>query len=113
MISASHNPFADNGIKFFAAGGRKLARRGRGSARGELDALLQGRTTGPSPAGDGVGDACERATERRRRYVDARSCDSIEGRRLDGLRVVIDCANGAASTVAPARARRARRRRSW
>jgi phosphoglucosamine mutase len=95
MISASHNAFHDNGIKFFAAGGRKLSDEVEGELEATLDRLhgIEPATTptvlAPVP---GSGDV-----ERYELAVAA----SIEHRALDGLRVVIDCANGAASTVAP------------
>ena len=94
MLSASHNPMPDNGIKFFARGGHKLARRGRGPHRGR-----DGRAVGPPhrrrrrPHRD---DAGRRTT----RYI-AHLLGSCRNR-LDGLRVVIDGAHGAASEVAPA-----------
>ncbi len=114
MISASHNAFGDNGIKFFAPGGLKLtdaveadleARArpapGRAAAPGAGPADLDAGARRRSPGG--------RTRSRRTWTATPRRCvDSLEGRRLDGLRVVIDCANGAASEVAPAVAARAR-----
>jgi phosphoglucosamine mutase len=99
MISASHNPFPDNGIKFFAPGGRKLpdAAEARGGA------VLDGLRAAPAPGGPtgravgtilkGVGHAAA--------YVDHLT-GCLGGRRLDGLHVVIDCGHGAAGEVAPA-----------
>ncbi|MFN8039455.1 MAG: phosphoglucosamine mutase [Acidimicrobiales bacterium] len=102
MISASHNPFGDNGIKLFAPGGLKLPDATEAQLAAELEGLLAG--------GDDLGDAGDDATAevadaqvdhgRVERYEQV-VVDSIEGRRLDGLDVVIDCANGAASVVAP------------
>jgi phosphoglucosamine mutase len=94
MISASHNPYSDNGIKLFAAGGLKLSDALQDDVQHALDAAA------PSPhradgAGHGVVDDGSRI-ERYRAAVVA----SLEGRDLAGLHVVIDCANGAASTVA-------------
>jgi phosphoglucosamine mutase len=99
MISASHNAFADNGIKFFAAGGRKLPDDVEERLEAELDRPVTRVPTGAdvgrvSFAGDAVA-----------RYCDA-LVGSLEGRRLDGLHVVVDCAHGAASDVAPAVLRR-------
>jgi phosphoglucosamine mutase len=99
MISASHNAFADNGIKFFAAGGRKLPDDVEERLEAELDRPVTRVPTGAdvgrvSLAGDAVA-----------RYCDA-LVGSLEGRRLDGLHVVVDCAHGAASDVAPAVLRR-------
>jgi len=98
VISASHNPYADNGIKFFAAGGRKLEDAVEDRLEGELDRILAEKPTPTftgriSPAGE-----------------DGRYPDSLvavlEGRTLDGLHVVVDCANGAGFQVAPAVLRR-------
>ncbi|MDQ1375553.1 MAG: phosphoglucosamine mutase, partial [Actinomycetota bacterium] len=90
MISASHNPYEDNGVKFFAAGGRKLS----DAVEEELEALL-----GAAPTGASVG-ALSAEPEATAVY-EQRLLDSLGGRRLDGMHVVLDCANGAASAVAP------------
>jgi phosphoglucosamine mutase len=97
VISASHNPFSDNGIKLFGAGGRKLA----DELESEIEAVLQATlgTTPTGPEGERVGVIAERA-DAVGAYSD-RLVEALDGRRLDGLRVVLDCANGAASTVAP------------
>jgi phosphoglucosamine mutase len=99
MISASHNPFPDNGIKFFAPGGRKLSDQVEARLEAELDRLLArvGASQG-GPTGSGVGRMV--VHDGRAGYVRA-LVDTLEGRRLDGLAVVVDCANGAASSVAP------------
>jgi phosphoglucosamine mutase len=105
MISASHNPFPDNGIKLFARGGRKLPDEVEDHLEAELTAVLA-RTVSVEPkvAADvgpiGVDGTAEE------RYVD-RLVAALEGRSLDGLRVVLDCANGAASEVAAAAFHRA------
>jgi phosphoglucosamine mutase len=95
MISASHNPAADNGIKLFTPGGRKLADDVEERLEAELDRILHEGPVGSTT----VGPIADRADER------DRWCESLvetlEGRRLDGLRVAIDCAHGAASPVAP------------
>jgi phosphoglucosamine mutase len=95
VISASHNPYHDNGIKFFAAGGLKLADAIEEHLEAELAALAGGPSLVTGPPGAvafdrGDTDAYEQAVRA-----------SIGGRRLDGLSVVIDGANGAASTLAP------------
>lgn len=95
MISASHNPARDNGIKLFAAGGRKLADEVEERLEAELDALLHAA----APAGGSPGPAPADRSADVARWCDAVTA-SLEGRRLDGLRLVIDCANGAASAVA-------------
>jgi len=98
MISASHNPMPDNGIKFFAKGGGKLD--------DALEAAIEARLGEPweRPTGNGVG-----------RVVDDQSAyeqyiyhllGSLNTS-LHGLKVVVDCANGASSEVAPAVYRRA------
>ncbi|MDQ3945686.1 MAG: phosphoglucosamine mutase [Actinomycetota bacterium] len=97
VISASHNPFFDNGIKFFARGGRKLTDDVEARIEAGLDKLLAGSPP-PGPAGTRVGtvrEATDPATGYRH-HLEA----ALEGRRLDGLRVVVDCGHGAASPVA-------------
>jgi len=101
MISASHNPFPDNGIKFFAPGGRKLSDEVEDRLEAELDRLLAG-TAGTDgrrvPVGAGVGRVCYQ--DGRPGYV-AALASTLHGRRLEGLSVVADCAHGAACSVAP------------
>jgi phosphoglucosamine mutase len=91
MISASHNPYRDNGIKLFAAGGRKLP--------DEVERAIEAAMHEAPAPGDSIG------LVRRRIRADEpyarRLIDSLDGRMLDGLSVVVDCANGAASHVAP------------
>jgi phosphoglucosamine mutase len=99
MLSASHNPFPDNGIKFFAAGGRKLTDDAEQALEAELDRVLDEGPRGDIPIGRDVG-AITPGIGSRERY-EADLIASLEGRRLDGLRVVIDCAHGAAFAVAP------------
>ncbi|MEZ5117312.1 MAG: phosphoglucosamine mutase [Candidatus Nanopelagicales bacterium] len=98
MLSASHNPMPDNGIKFFARGGHKLA--------DELEDAIEARLREPwdRPLGAAVGRVSHRP-EGRADYVD--HLLSTLPHRLDGLRIVVDCANGAASEVAPEALRRA------
>ena len=105
MISASHNPYPDNGIKIFSAGGRKLPDEAEARLEDELRRLLNGvngygrrDTEATRPSGAEVGTIT--AAPPHQGYAAAVAA-SIEGRRLDGLRVVVDCANGAASGVAP------------
>jgi phosphoglucosamine mutase len=98
MISASHNPFADNGVKLFAPGGRKLDDDAQRRVEAELDVLLDG-TAHPGPTGVAVGAvrSCPEAVEAYATSV----CVAIEGRRLDGLHVVVDAANGSNSEIGP------------
>ncbi|PPK97572.1 phosphoglucosamine mutase [Kineococcus xinjiangensis] len=97
MLSASHNPMPDNGIKFFARGGTKLP----DSVEDQIEARL---AAGPAqrPTGAGVGRV------RRGAEVERAASDTYVEHvlaalpaRLDGLHVVVDCAHGAASDVAP------------
>ena len=102
MVSASHNPFPDNGIKLFSAGGRKLPDEAEARLESELR-WLSAAGNGhdplrPRPVGVDVGAV---TTGPPHQGYAAAVTASIEGRRLDGLRVVLDCANGAASAVAP------------
>ena len=94
MLSASHNPMPDNGIKFFAAGGTKLD----DTVEKEIEhALLHLEDDGPT--GTGVGRVIEEAPDGLDRYLFhlAKAVPS----KIDGIRVVVDCANGAASEAAP------------
>ncbi|TVV74900.1 phosphoglucosamine mutase [Sphingomonas solaris] len=95
MISASHNPFSDNGIKLFGPDGYKLSDADETAIEGLIEA-------GPSlvPA-EGIGRA-RRVEDARGRYIHAVKSSFPEHLTLDGLRVVIDCAHGAAYQVAPA-----------
>ncbi len=99
MISASHNPMPDNGIKFFARGGVKLA----DSVEDAIAARM--REPWQRPTGAGVGRVRRFDEDGARAYVD-HLIGSVP-QRLDGLRVVVDCAHGAASWVAPDALRRA------
>ncbi|MEV6608274.1 phosphoglucosamine mutase [Kutzneria sp. NPDC051319] len=98
MISASHNPMPDNGIKFFAKGGLKLS----DELENEIEARLD-RTEG-RPTGAGVGRVSD-VPEAASRYIDHLLLSTPHD--LHGLRIVVDCANGAASTTAPQAYRRA------
>ena len=98
MLSASHNPMPDNGIKFFNRGGFKLD--------DEIEDTIEARLSEPwdRPIGDQVG----------RVRVDHGAIDAYEQHLLDtlsndltGLKIVVDCANGAASVIAPEVLRRA------
>ena len=92
MVSASHNPWYDNGIKFFAPGGVKLGDHVQDRIQARFDELLVGADT-PT-----VGTGEDRHRDAVERHV-AAVVASIDGRTLDGLRIVADAANGAASTV--------------
>jgi len=94
MISASHNPFADNGIKLFGPDGYKLSDAGEAS----IEKLLESPPKLAKPAM--VGRA-QRIDDARGRYVHFAKETFPDHLRLDGLKVVVDCANGAAYNVAP------------
>lgn len=94
MISASHNPYHDNGIKFFGPDGFKLS----DEAEVELERLLEADPV--LAEADKIGRA-SRIEGDRARYVEFAKMTFPRKRRLDGLRVVIDCANGAAYKTAP------------
>lgn len=93
VISASHNPFADNGIKLFAPGGRKLDDGLEAAVEHAVVAGTHTRSTG-----DQIGSTLVLGD-----HLDAWAAalvGTLEGRRLDGLRLVVDAANGAASPIA-------------
>ncbi|WP_050931403.1 phosphoglucosamine mutase [Aestuariivita boseongensis] len=94
MISASHNPAEDNGIKFFGPDGFKLS----DEAELEIEALIEAGVD-PAPARE-IGRA-KRIDDARFRYGERLKASLPRGIRLDGLKVVIDCANGAAYRAAP------------
>ncbi len=94
MISASHNPYFDNGIKLFGPDGYKLS----DADEHAIEALIEGTAVLAAP--DKIGRA-RRVEDARGRYIHfAKSCFPEE-LRLDGLKIVIDCAHGAAYNVAP------------
>ena len=94
MISASHNPAQDNGIKFFGPDGFKLS----DADEAEIEALIE---TGVEPAQAGNIGRAKRIDDGRFRYQERVKSTFPAGMRLDGLRVVLDCANGAAYKAAP------------
>lgn len=95
MISASHNPAYDNGIKFFGPDGFKLS----DEAEVEIERLLNEGVTLAAP--ENIGRA-KRIDDALGRYVEYAKTTFPNKLRLDGLRVVLDCANGAAYKAAPA-----------
>ena len=99
VLSASHNPFPDNGIKFFGRGGRKLSDEAEDRLETELDALLAGTAVATRVEGAAVGTT--RADEEALGAYESWMLTTLEGRRLDGVRVGIDCGNGAATATAP------------
>jgi phosphoglucosamine mutase len=97
VVSASHNAFSDNGIKLFAAGGYKLDDETEAAIERELQSLLDGDRPRSGTASVGALWPADWVVPAYLEHL----ARSLEGRRLDGLRVVLDCANGAASAVAP------------
>ena len=92
MVSASHNPWHDNGVKFFAPGGRKLT----DAQQGAIEDLLDGtEICDPSPAAGPPASRPDLIAVWADHVV-----ASLDGRSLDGLHVLLDCANGASSAVA-------------
>jgi phosphoglucosamine mutase len=93
MISASHNPMPDNGIKIFGPGGHKLD----DATEDRIEELIA-RGPGERPVGAGIGRVVD-AEDALDRYL--RHVGKAVTTRLDGLTLVVDCANGAASAAAP------------
>jgi phosphoglucosamine mutase len=95
VISASHNPFADNGIKLFGRDGYKLS----DDIEAKIEAALEkGPSKRAAPAELG---RAKRLDDAGGRYIEFVKQSFPKGLRLDGLRVVVDCAHGAAYKVAP------------
>jgi phosphoglucosamine mutase len=97
MISASHNPFQDNGIKFFGPDGFKIA--------DEVEDEIERLVTTPAvddirPTAESVGTA-RRIDDAVGRYVEFVKASFPKGMKLDGLKIVCDCANGATYKVGP------------
>ena len=108
VISASHNPMPDNGIKFFARGGFKLP----DAKEEEIEAVLG--QDWERPTGAGVGRISHDTTTATNLYIDHLVStiapigpDKTQSKPLKGLKIVADCANGATSVVAPEALRRA------
>ena len=100
MISASHNSFEDNGIKLFAAGGTKLSDETQQRLEAEIESIMSSGSPSTAPVGAAVGEVTA-VDDGDGAYVD-HLVGGLDGGRLDGLSVVLDCANGAASAIAGA-----------
>jgi phosphoglucosamine mutase len=96
MISASHNSFADNGIKLFGPDGYKLSDSMETQIEAHMDEGLQEGLAGPRELG-----RVARMDEAQARYIEIVKATLPRSLSLTGLRVVVDCANGAAYKVAP------------
>ncbi len=96
MISASHNPFGDNGIKLFGPDGFKLSDQTEAAIEDLMDADLSARLVTPEEIG-----RASRLNDAAGRYIEQVKASFPRGCRLDGMKIVIDCAHGAAYRVAP------------
>jgi phosphoglucosamine mutase len=96
MISASHNPFEDNGIKLFGPDGFKLD----DDTEIEIEELMSSDMRSRMAASASLGRAA-RLEDAAGRYIEAAKASFPRGLRLDGLKIVVDCAHGAAYRVAP------------
>ncbi len=96
MISASHNPFHDNGIKLFGPDGYKLS----DEQELRIEALIDGDSEKLLSVADQLGRA-KRIEDAQARYIEFAKRTFPKTLKLDGLRIVVDCANGAAYRVAP------------
>ena len=96
MISASHNPYEDNGIKLFGPDGYKLS----DSTEAEIEAMMDSDLSARLAPSGKLGRA-SRITDAAGRYIESAKSTFPRGQTLDGLKIVIDCANGAAYRVAP------------
>ncbi len=97
MISASHNPYHDNGIKLFGPDGYKLS----DETESEIELMVEGGVSSALASADKLGRA-KRLDDAEGRYIEFAKRTLPRGMRLDGLKIVIDCAHGAAYKVAPA-----------
>ncbi len=97
VITASHNPYADNGIKFFRADGYKLDDK----IEGEIEHLVfSGEIENIRPTADEIGKAV-RIDDALGRYIEFAKASFPRGMTLEGIRVVVDCAHGAAYKSTP------------
>lgn len=97
MISASHNPFYDNGIKLFGPDGYKLSDETEEQIESMIEAEMQTALADSADLG-----RAKRLDDAEGRYIEFVKNTFPRGLRLDGLKIVVDCANGAAYKVAPA-----------
>ena len=100
MISASHNPYHDNGIKLFAPGGRKLSDDTQAAVQVALDGCLADSVALPDTPDDPLHSADPLDHVTAVSEYEALLLASIRPNALEGMRVVLDCANGAASELA-------------
>lgn len=96
MISASHNAYQDNGLKFFGADGMKFSDAREHSIENTIQTINDACLVSPEKLG-----SVRRLDDAQGRYIEYVKNTFPKGKRLDGLRVVVDCANGAAYKIAP------------
>ncbi|HYC03850.1 MAG TPA: phosphoglucosamine mutase [Azospirillaceae bacterium] len=96
MISASHNPFQDNGIKLFGPDGYKLSDEVEAAIEARLEEPFDADLAAPRDLG-----RAQRLEDASGRYIEHVKSSFPRGIRLEGLRIVVDCAHGAAYKVAP------------
>ena len=96
MISASHNPYHDNGIKIFTRDGRKLS----DELEKEIEALIDGDVTQFLAKSKNLGRV-KRLDDASNRYIEFVKNSFPKDKSLTGLKIVVDCANGAAYNIAP------------
>ena len=96
MLSASHNPYQDNGIKLFGPDGFKLS----DEVEHEIETRIDGLDASDRAPADRLGKV-RRLEDAQGRYIEIAKNTFPKGMRLDGLKLVVDCANGAAYKVAP------------
>ena len=97
VISASHNPSQDNGIKIFSPTGEKMD----DSVERVIEADIHARVAPPSSTSESAAPSPEQEAELQQQYLSFLSDQIFAGLNLKGLRIVIDCANGASSALAP------------
>ena len=100
VISASHNPFQDNGIKVFEASGRKLADAMERLIESDIQSLTK-NSGSTSRRVEAKSDRSDRSEELRTRYVNYLTSEIGRALSLARLKIVVDCANGAACEIAP------------
>ncbi len=97
VISASHNPFDDNGIKFFSSNGFKLPDNIEGKIE---DAVFSEKLGNIRPHGSGIGKAY-RVDDATGRYIEYVKATFPKGKTLEGIKIVVDCANGSSYKITP------------
>ncbi len=103
VISASHNPYQDNGIKVFAPSGKKLADEMERRIEADVAAAIDQSVGLDHQRGelDWMHDQAEREQAYQKSYINYLATDVGRGLNLEGVRLAVDCANGAASAIAP------------